>query len=76
MHKAEPLFEVVFSRKTVFQNMDHEILKAPQMARSDKESSPHLSGISDLFMIDTAPATKLVTDKVSYYKRAFFFGFK
>lgn len=35
-----------------------------------RDASPDLSGISDLFMIDTSPAVKLDTVKVPSYKRA------
>ncbi|XP_075169342.1 zinc finger CCHC domain-containing protein 8 homolog [Haematobia irritans] len=38
--------------------------------RSDREDSPDLSGISELFTIDTTPAPKLDTVKVPSYKRA------
>uniref|UniRef100_A0A1I8PQS2 CCHC-type domain-containing protein n=1 Tax=Stomoxys calcitrans TaxID=35570 RepID=A0A1I8PQS2_STOCA len=43
---------------------------AGEIERSDREDSPDLSGISELFTIDTAPAPKLDTVKVPSYKRA------
>lgn len=36
----------------------------------DKEDSPDLSGLSELFTIDTEPAAIIQTDKVPSYKRA------
>ncbi|KAM7346139.1 zinc finger CCHC domain-containing protein 8 homolog [Cochliomyia hominivorax] len=46
--------------------------KSPEPAKKEfeKESSPDLSGISELFTIDTAPAPKIDSVKVPSYKRA------